>query len=61
MLYSENQLKEWTGIKTRELLLAWLRENGIAFFVAKGRICATQSAIDKAQNGERARSTIEFA
>lgn len=60
-LLNEESLKAWTGIKTRQLLLAWLRENGIAYFLAKGRPCTTVQAVNRALLQGVSRLELEFA
>lgn len=60
-LLNEESLKAWTGIKSRDGLLRWLRQHGIAFFLAKGRPCTTLEAVNRVLLQDFGRQKIEFA
>jgi hypothetical protein len=63
MLITEDQLREWLGIRQRTRLMRTLQELKIPYVVgAGGRICTTQAAIDQAIVGTPAvqQEEIEF-
>ena len=46
-LVNEEDLKDWTGEKTRPRLEQWLDSRGISYYIGKnGRICRTLEAIN---------------
>jgi hypothetical protein len=64
MLITEDQLREWLGIRQRTRLMRTLQELKISYVVrAGGRICTTQAAIDQAIVGTPTvqQEEIEFA
>ncbi len=51
-LYSEDDLKKWTGFEQRQKIEDWLKQNKVVYTYGKGnRLLTTQSALDRALIG----------
>lgn len=56
-LINEEELKEWSGYKTRPTLIKWLDEHNITWWDGKDkRICVTLNSIEEQQK----RGVISF-
>lgn len=59
-LYSEDDLKKWTGFEQRQKIEDWLKQNKVGYTYGKGnRLLTTQSALDKALIGSPAAKNNE--